>query len=180
MKCYLCGSHHNLGIAVLIVEQVIFLCEKCAAERKQSAIVLNLNALGKSIERNFSVRDRTQIYNQRCPGCKTTLEQFFKTETPGCFQCRDFFTPIILFLINYMENEREFILCPEYAEAPEITPEKKPAINPALLHVGDDPHFKIMHLKERLEALIEDEKYEEAKKLDQIIRNLEVHPATGY
>lgn len=179
MKCYFCSDQEDLGMVVVMlwnIEQVVFICPSCIRRLRDKKLDLNFRALQESIERNFGEADRKQILKQRCLACGETFGELLASGKMNCAYCLDSFAQVVLTLANILESDRKYILCPEIAQ-PEIPSEKRAAISAALRDLEQDPHFKIMHLRERLEALVQDEKFEEAKKISELIKKLEINSA---
>lgn len=181
IKCFFCSDRENLEMAVLIlwtVEQVIFICPSCIREMNGRRLDLNFQALLESIEHRFEEKERSPILKQKCLSCPRTLGDLLASGMPSCAGCMDSFSQIILTLINLLEEQRHYIFRPKRADS-EIPPEQRAAAAARLRDLDQDPHYKIMHLKERLEALIRDEKFEEALKISEMIKKLRAVPVAA-
>lgn len=177
MKCYFCSDKEDLEMAVLVlrnVEQMVFICPSCTRRFAGKKMDLNFRALQENVARYIGEADRQRALKQRCPACKKTLGEVFSSEKMSCAHCLDHFTPVVLSLINSLEAERRSILGP-VIDHPEVSSEKRAAMSAALRGLEQDPHFRVMHLKERLEALIQDEKFEEAKWISEMIKKIEAN-----
>lgn len=177
MKCYFCGSFEQLDGAILSLwskEQTVALCPACTKALNGKKIVIHFRAFQESLSRYFDEKELEEILACRCPSCFLKLGELIASEKAGCIECLDRFTPVVMNLVNYLEEARAYILRPENS-MPAVDAGKKAVMSAALENLDHDPDFQVRHLRERLEALLQEEKYEDAKTLAEMIKKLEPH-----
>lgn len=130
-----------------------FLCENCIQFLADKWLVLE----------SFDA-----LYKITCPYCATSLGKFLRHGLKGCNACLRYFLPLLSPLAEKMQREAK--AAAKRRNAPK--PIYKPASPGEKVQTGADPTLKLLQMKERLEALIYDQRYEEARTLSEEILKL--------
>ena len=129
-----------------------FLCENCIQFLADKWLVLE----------SFDA-----LYRITCPYCATSLGKFLKSGLKGCAACLRYFLPLLSPLAEKMQREAK-------AAAKKRSSRRlfKPASPKIEAQTEADPTLKLLQMKERLEALVYDQRYEEAKTLSEEVLKL--------
>lgn len=147
----------------------LFLCPNCVEELAGKMHLIPFDALAAWVASTLRKEEQEELFRQKCPRCGRTLEEFLITPFRGCPCCYHEFSPLLLSLTDPETLGRISTATKE----PKASKGKKQAVElPASRKVTLDPELKLLILKERLEALIRDERYEEAQELSAEIRKI--------
>lgn len=161
MKCQKCKKNQA---TVMYTENIngkktkYALCENCAKELDIDNIILDEfgNSLFKSFFKQNSILETKQEDEKKCKCCHSTFEDIIKTERLGCSECYQEFQDKLDIIFKKMHGKNRHV-----DRKKEITEQKDEK---------ETSKFKeINKLEEHLKELIQEEKYEEAAKIrDQI------------
>jgi protein-arginine kinase activator protein McsA len=180
MICERCGSKRAVTIVFEMLPTGIgelYLCEDCLFALSKKVRIPPLQYLTAWIEEHFTPEEQHKILATSCPACGVAFGTFLARKLKGCAHCYYFFFPLIVALAESFEVNTT---C-----APSSSPTAR--IERAKPHAADqtkvsaavlESDLEIAFLKERLEAYIRDEKYEQAKKTQDRIRCLEQRKPT--
>ena len=162
MKCDVCGNNDAvLHVKQIIGEQVkeLHLCSECASEKgisgEEDIIELSLSQLLTGL---IDLTDKyAELENRNiCSTCGTTIKDFRKSAMVGCSDCYNIFNKEIE---NYLENTAGQV------QHTGKLPEKVGTLKSLLVDKES--------LKEKLEAAIDHENYEQAAVLRDRIKIIE-------
>jgi len=162
-KCKKREARINLVKIVNGQKQEIWLCEECAKNIADTAF---LNSMGNELEiplQNFLTGMISNISQSEekpkelvCPNCNMTEKELRENKKFGCSRCYDIFTEELDIILKDMNDTGKYV-------------GKIPQKNRNELK----QKIKLKNLKENLQQLILDEKYEEAAIVRDEIRELE-------
>lgn len=167
MLCNVCGLEEaTIHLTEIINTKMmeLHLCEQCAYEKgtdvKQyfnfGELLAGLADLGE-VKTGFEKREIN-----RCKGCGMTFEEFGKSGRLGCPECYQSFGKSLLALVKRIHRSTQ--------------------------HVGKKPtkisgevkfHMELRELHERLRKLVEEEAFEDAARVRDLIRQLEERGKKG-
>lgn len=162
-KCKKNEARINLVKIVNGQKQEIWLCEECA---KNISDIPFLSSIGNEIDFPFQGILTGVIANMKyspmqneelvCSNCGTTYDEFNKNGKLGCSMCYDKFLKQIELMLKFDKNKTKHIGKIPKKNQVELSQKKK-----------------LKNLKENLQRLISEEKYEEATFIRDSIKELE-------
>jgi protein arginine kinase activator len=158
MLCQAC----NKKTATVHVTEIIdnqpkeqHLCQGCAAKKQITSEALTVLLAGLlDIEKTFKKKEGVLL---KCPACNLTQEDFKKTGKLGCSKCYETFYDILAPLLKKIHGTDQH-------------KGKMPSKGMVTTQLTEN---QIVMLKERLEVAVQQEKFEEAARLRDEIKNLQ-------
>ena len=162
MICDICNKNQaTVHLTEIIDNQIteLHLCEQCAREKSiqmeqqfgLADLLAGLADFGKQLE-------EPQDVNLKCPSCDMTYENFKKIGRLGCSECYVTFKKNLGVLLKKIHgSSQHFGKCPMNFEKQALP-----------------PRSELQELKDKLQAAIKREEFEEAAKLRDRIRELEL------
>lgn len=179
MKCQNCGKEEaNVRYTQIIngVKKEVYLCSECAKELGVDALEMpdfsmNFNSFLGDFFSDYMERDLLPSFQTeavKCKACGMTYEDFIKTGMFGCSNCYTTFSAPIETLLKNLQGTTKHI-------GRKLNSIKEPikvenTNNKENNKVKEDN--KLSKLQKELEKAIKAEKYEEAAKLRDEIKNL--------
>lgn len=168
MLCNVCGLEEaTIHLTEIINSKMVelHLCEQCAYEKgtdvKQffnfSELLEGLSEVGET-----SAKPTEKKEAQRCKGCGISFDEFGKSGRLGCPECYQTFSKLLTPLIKRIHRSTQ--------------------------HMGKKPtkisgevkfHMELRELHERLRKLVEQEAFEDAAKVRDLIKQLEDRAKKG-
>ncbi|MBR3002202.1 MAG: UvrB/UvrC motif-containing protein [Clostridia bacterium] len=183
MKCDNCGKN-NANVRYLRningVKQEMNLCEECSRKLGITDIGFNMpidfsSFLGGFFE-DFENSDLMQLVEPRtklkCKGCNYTFEDIINTGKFGCPECYETFETEIDSLLNKLHGSNRHKGRLGKLEKAKVEEENKSADSPKKDKKSNEQN-KLEQLKNKLKQLVKEEKYEEAAKVRDEIKELE-------
>ena len=175
MKCDNCGNNNaNIKYYRNIngVKKEMNLCEECGKKLGITDIGFNmpmdfssfLGGFFDNLENDnlLSLMDVNEV--NRCKGCNSTFEDIINTGKFGCPECYNTFETQIDSLMNKLQGSNRHIGRLGKVEKLQVNDDKDSKNN---------ENDKLTQLKEKLKNLVKDEKYEEAAKVRDEIKEME-------
>ncbi|HEX6988999.1 MAG TPA: UvrB/UvrC motif-containing protein [Bacillota bacterium] len=137
----------------------VHLCERCARESGEFDFLLepkfNLHdLLAGLLEQQAGARPRSAPSRQACPGCGLTYQDFARTGLLGCAQCYDAFADALEPVVRRVHGHSRHVgKVPAGHEVPVAA--------------------RIEQLRSRLERAVAEERYEDAARIRDEIRELQ-------
>ncbi len=161
MLCNVCGLEEaTIHLTEIINSKMVelHLCEQCAYEKGTDVKqYLNFNELIEGLSDAPGTQKSSEKKEAlRCKGCGISFEEFGKSGRLGCPECYQTFSKSLMPLIKRIQKASQ--------------------------HVGKKPtkisgevkfHMELRELHERLRKLVEQEAFEDAAKVRDLIRQLE-------
>jgi len=158
MKCQRCPKQATLHITEVLGEdrfEEVHLCEECAKkylyepQQKKQAKAGSMGAATAEVEEDSPTA-------AKCPACGITFLEFRNHGRFGCAHDYDAFKPELLSLLESVHGETRHT-----GKTPRRAPRAKTA------------QTELTQLRQRLQILVNEEKYEEAARVRDRIRELE-------
>ena len=163
MKCQSCGKNiANVKYYENIngKKQTLYFCEACANKMGISSFS-NITEIFSPI---FTDIPKLNILeNRQCRKCGYTLDEYLNTGMLGCENCYNTFENTIEELIYKINGKKRHIKI------------DKSNTNKLIINNNDKIKDKISRLKEKIEKLVKEEKYEEAAIVRDEIKSLELN-----
>lgn len=187
MDCQRCGRA-DARMSYFVMENghtnQVNVCEDCLKQVASERHLFPMFLLPSWILRSFKKEESEEIFNERCGLCGRTFLEFLLEPKEKCPACQEPFFSLLVTLLNIFvrRNSDKEIVKPKEAQKKTFHfPFSRPKKGLA------DARLSLAFLKERLEALIHDERYEEASKMAgeiKILRNSlqeqdSLHPSVG-
>ncbi|MBN1689024.1 MAG: hypothetical protein JW893_07995 [Candidatus Omnitrophica bacterium] len=150
------------------------LCQNCMHTKSETEELLPVKAFLAWAVQHIPAETFRKMLRQTCFSCDRNFRDYLAGGFLGCEDCLKFFKPLLVHIGREMQesqNPSRFDLSKweEGKRAAKAFLEDRPFHLPSSL--------RIPLLKERMEALIQDERYDEAKKLLLLIEELKTKPA---
>jgi protein arginine kinase activator len=151
------------------------LCDQCIAQYVQDGTVCaqpeeeTMSEMVKNIAELFAfvmgdLQPKANKNLKTCPNCKSTWEDILKTQKIGCSQCYEYFGQPLKMMLSNIQGGTQHV-----GKAPKAWKQKQETKN------------KIEILQKKMNKAIKEERYEEASKLRDELKNLnaDVPPTAG-
>ncbi len=160
----LCQNCHQREANVHVVKNIngqttqLHLCDQCAQKAQEMTMVFQHGIMPDFLQAlfGFSPQPAPQPQEESCPNCGMTFSQITRAGKLGCSACYEKFEPQLEPLLRRIHGSGQHV-------------GKVPARQGAALR----EKLELNKLKEKLQALIQQEKFEEAVLVRDRIRELE-------
>lgn len=155
VMCCVCAQSKAVGRVFEITKDSIrelSLCASCLENAGTQTRIFSFQQISEDLIKNLNPGAKKLLSGGECPACGRSFERYITAHSPvHCRYCARFFGPLLDSLAKIMPVES--------------------------WHRPRELELRILQMKERLEALIEDDRFEEARQVADRIKDLEADRA---
>jgi protein-arginine kinase activator protein McsA len=149
--CGICAQFKAVGRVFEITKSSIrelSLCASCLETAEAQSRIFSFRQISEDLIKNLDPRAKKLLTGEECPACGRSFKSYITAPAPvDCRYCTRFFAPLMASLAKIMPVE-------DWQKPREL-------------------ELRILQMKERLEALIHDDRFEEARRVADRIKDLE-------